>query len=161
MDFNEDGNITITEEKQLTKTTVNPDLRALDERIERVELGLRELVHGVVGDDPNNIPQHVLRRIDDRIQRATKKNPVVDEDYLQTSEGKLEYIDLRELEDTITNKTLWPEFEPIFRNKVTLGVKFGQLAELRNCIRHSRNLDKITLMEGEASILWFEKILNK
>ena len=101
MDYDEDGNIILPEEEQLIRTIVNPDLRELDERIERVELGLRELVHGVVGDDPNKIPQHVLRRIDDRIQRAINKNPVIDGDYFQTSEGKLEYIDLRELEDCL------------------------------------------------------------
>ena len=41
-------------------------------------------------------------------------------------------------------------------NKQTLSAKFGQLAELRNGIRHSRTVDEVTRKEGEAAILWFE-----
>ncbi len=63
---------------------------------------------------------------------------------------------MRELQDTVTGKTLWPLFENRFTNKETLVVKFGQLAELRNGIRHRRTVDEITRKEGEAAILWFE-----
>lgn len=52
--------------------------------------------------------------------------------------GKLEYFDLRELQDTVVSKALWPRFEPKFANKDGLVTKFYQLAELRNGIRHSR-----------------------
>ena len=38
--------------------------------------------------------------------------------------------------------------------------KFSQLADLRNTIRHSRTVDEVTLKEGEASVLWFNKVLN-
>ena len=55
-------------------------------------------------------------------------------------------------------KKLWPHFEERFTNKEVLATRVGQLAELRNCIRHSRSVDKITRMDGEASILWFEQV---
>lgn len=73
----------------------------------------------------------------------------------------MEFCDLRELQDTLTGKTLWSSFEPRFANKETLTAKFGQLAELRNGIRHSRTVDEITRKEGEAAILWFEQVLLK
>jgi hypothetical protein len=38
-------------------------------------------------------------------------------------------------------------------------VRFGQLAELRNGIRHSRTVDEITRTDGEAALLWFRQIL--
>ena len=41
-----------------------------------------------------------------------------------------------------------------------LETKFGQFAELRNGIRHSRSVDEVTRKEGEAAILWFEKVLS-
>ena len=59
----------------------------------------------------------------------------------------------------IVSKSLWPRFEPWFRSKEALSVKFNQLAELRNGIRHSRTVDEITRKEGEASILWFRQAL--
>jgi hypothetical protein len=36
-----------------------------------------------------------------------------------------------------------------------------QLAELRNCIRHSRAVDDVTRKLGEAAILWFHQVLDR
>ena len=73
----------------------------------------------------------------------------------------LEYFDLREIQDTIVAKPLWPHFEPSFATKESLATKFDQLTELRNGIRHSRSVSEVTRMEGEASILWFNQVLIK
>jgi hypothetical protein len=48
----------------------------------------------------------------------------------------------------------------MFSNKETVINKYNQIAELRNCIRHSRTADDIVQKEGEASILWFKKVLE-
>ena len=85
----------------------------------------------------------------------------MDAERYATLEGKLEYFDLRELQDTITSKALWTRFEPSFYNIETLVKKFDQLAELRNGIRHSRSVSEITHKEGEAAILWFQQVLSK
>ncbi len=138
-----------------------PQLRELDESIEIVELELRSVVANTLSNDSAQLPTHIIPKVEDRIQRALRKNAALDAEYYQTLEGKLEYFDLRELQDTIANKVLWPLFEPRFANKVTLANKFDQLAELRNSIRHSRKVDEITRKEGEAAILWFEHVLQK
>ena len=59
------------------------------------------------------------------------------------------------------SKTLWNKFKPKFLNKETLNQKFNQLAELRNSIRHSRTIDDIVKKEGEAAIIWFQKVIKK
>lgn len=140
---------------------LSPHLRELDESIELVELELRSIISDVLKNDLAQIPQHIALTVDERIQRAMRKNAALDADYYQTLKGKLEYFDLRELQETIANKTLWPLFEPRFVNKIALATKFDQLAELRNSIRHSRKVDAITRKEGEAAIMWFEKVLQK
>ena len=76
-------------------------------------------------------------------------------------EGKLEFCDLRELQDTIQTKSNWSNFEPRFSNKEALATRFNQLAELRNGLRHSRAVDEITRKDGEAAILWFQHVLAK
>lgn len=136
-------------------------LRELDEKIEQVELNLRSAIVSALDDDAAQLPSHVVQRAEERIQRAAKKNAALDTERYQTLEGKLEFCDLRELQDTLTGKVLWPSFEPRFANKETLNAKFGQLAELRNGIRHSRTVDEITRKEGEAALLWFEQVLLK
>lgn len=107
------------------------------------------------------VPSHVLQKVDERIGRALKKNAAMDADRYATLDGKLEYFDLRELQDTITNKALWSNFASAFANADTLVKKFDQLAELRNGIRHSRTVSEVTRKEGEAAILWFREVLSK
>jgi len=138
-----------------------PQLRELDAAIEEVELGLRKIVEPALINDPSNVPQHVIQKVEERITRAAKKNAALDLERYQTLSGKLEYFDLRELQDTIASKALWVQFEQRFANKEELSRKFDQLAELRNGIRHSRAVSEITRKEGEAAILWFKQVLNK
>lgn len=138
-----------------------PQLRELDEKIELVELGLRKAILASLDGDADKLPQHVAQKVNERIQKASKKNAAMDSDYYDSLSGKLEYFDLRELQDSITSKTSWAMFSEQFANKETLLGKFNQLAELRNGIRHSRTVDEVTRKEGEAAILWFEKVLNK
>lgn len=138
-----------------------PRLRDLDQSIERVELSLRRVIAQVLHDSPEELPPHINQKLDEAISKAAKKNAAIDPTNFEALADKLQYADLRELQETITSKTTWQRFEPRFSNKETLNWKFGQLSELRNSIRHSRAVDEVTRMEGEAAIVWFEKVLSK
>src|SRR5262249_48306711 len=74
----------------------------------------------------------------------------------KTLSSRLEYADLREVQDAILNKAIWPLFQTRFVNKETLARRFDQVAELRNGIRHSRTVDQVTRGEGKAALLWFQ-----
>lgn len=138
-----------------------PVLRDLDERVEAVELRIRELISSTLKDDPGQLPQHILKLINDRIEKAAKKNPAMDIANFQTLQHKTEFFDLRDLQQTIVSGQVWPKFEKRFVNFVSLNLKFDQLAELRNGIRHSRTVTEIVRKEGEAAILWFDEVLKK
>lgn len=140
---------------------LEPQLRELDGKVESIELRLRSLLRKILADNPAQIPQHVAQKVEERISRALKKNASMDAGQYATVAGMLEYFDLREIQDTIVAKPLWPHFEPSFATKESLATKFDQLAELRNGIRHSRSVSEVTRMEGEASILWFNQVLSK
>ena len=139
---------------------LSPQLRDLDAQIEAIELALRRLVCEVLSEDATQLPPHVHQRIEERTQAALKKNPALDADRYATLAGKLEYADLRELQDTVTSKVLAPRFGKLCANKETLFKRFNQLAELRNGIRHTRTVDEIMRKEGEAAVLWFEQMLS-
>lgn len=149
-------NLLIKERLDLT-----PQLRELDEEIEQTELALRQRVVAILRNDIAQLPQHIRLKAEERIKNAAKKNAALDTDQYQDLNGVLEFCDLRDLQEAITSKATWSLFEPKFTNKETLNAKFGQLAELRNGIRHSRTVDEITRKEGEAAILWFEQVLKK
>ena len=137
-----------------------PQLRELDAHVEAVELALRGLIGKALDGDAAKLPPYVLQKIDERLQAAFKKNPALDANHYGTLVGKLEYADLRELQDTLTSRALASLFHPRFPNKETLVKRFDQLAELRNGIRHSRTVDEVTRKEGEASLLWFNQVLG-
>jgi len=138
-----------------------PQLRELDAATEQVELNLRKCVDATLAGDPAQVPPHVLLKVDERIARAIKKNAALDADRFQTLVGKLEYFDLRELQETITSKVAWQMFEARFGSKEALMAKFDQMAELRNGIRHSRTVGEVVRKEGEAAIVWFGQVLGK
>lgn len=138
---------------------LSPQLRELDESIEKIELSLRRVIVETFNKDASQIPQHIRQKVNERIQRAARKNAALDMDQYQTLAGMLEFCDLREIQDTITSKACWVLFGPRFTNKETLVAKFGQLAELRNGVRHSRTVDEVTRKEGEAAILWFKQVI--
>ena len=140
---------------------LSPQLRDLDEQVERTELALRSVIHDCLAANGESPPSHIVERVQERISRAAKKDASFDSERYATLEGRLEYFDLRELQDTIVNKALWLHFEPRFKNKESLGAKFGQLAEIRNGIRHTRALGQIAIKEGEASLLWFDQVLSE
>ena len=139
---------------------LEPSLRELDEKIEEIELSLRTLVDKALSGDFSLVNQKVQEKVSERIEKALHKNAVLDPADYRALSQKLEFFDLRELQSTIEGKNLWPLFEKTFRNKAVLGAKFGQLAELRNSLRHSRTVTGITRREGEASIIWFSGVLR-
>jgi len=137
-----------------------PQLRELDTQVEAIELALRALINKVLAGDAAKLPPHVRQKIDERLQAAARKNPALDVNHYATLTGRLEYADLRELQDTIVSKPHWPLFAARFSTKESLGKRFDQLAELRNGIRHSRTVDEVTRKEGEAALVWFRQVLD-
>jgi transcription-repair coupling factor (superfamily II helicase) len=140
---------------------LSPQLRELDSRVESIELALRKIIGDVISSHGIEIPQHVAQKVDERIAKALKKNASLDPDFLTSLAGRLEYHDLRELQDVMVAKAVWPALEERFGSKEALITKFDQLAELRNSIRHTRSANEVIHKEGEAAIIWFDRVLKK
>ena len=136
----------------------DPHIRRIDERIEQVELRLRALIVEALDDEPAELPPHVQQRIGERVESAARKNPAVSSSSPNLA-SRMEYCDLRELQDIITSKALWPRFSNTFATKESLVARCSQLADLRNAIRHSRSMDDVTRKDGEAGLTWFEQLL--
>jgi len=91
-----------------------PQLRELDAATEQLELKLRSTIESTLAGDASRVPSHVLQKVDERIARAVKNNAALDADKYKTLAGKLDYFDLRELQDTIAGKEPWVQFQPRF-----------------------------------------------
>ena len=139
---------------------LSPRLRELDARVEAIELALRDLIDDTVTSNAATLPHHVIQRIEERIERAIRKSGTLDADLYTTLAGKLEFADLRDLQDVVMNKSLAPLFRSRFPNRETLAKHFDQLGDLRNGIRHSRTVGEVTRKGGEASVAWFRQALR-
>jgi hypothetical protein len=135
----------------------DPQLQVLDERVEAVELHMRKMIAERV--DARMLPQHVLANLKARRMADQRRNPAGALD-LDGADALLMYSDLRELQDILMSKQLWPQWEAQFGTKEQLQMRFDQLAGLRNAVRHSRDVDAVTKKDGEAALLWFSSVLD-
>jgi hypothetical protein len=85
-----------------------PQLRELDEAVERIEIGLRAMIEGALASDPGQLPSHVSEKVEERIQRAAKKYAALDIDYYQTLAGKLEFCDFHGSASSLALRTKRP-----------------------------------------------------
>lgn len=143
------------------------DIQHLDDAIERIESALRDKIDYVLNEaceiDPVKelIPSHIQKKVEDKITAYLARNPGEELDDYKSLRAQLNFFDINEYKETITNKVNWDLFEEYFSKPGVLEQKFYQLGELRNCIRHSRAINEVTQKEGEAAIAWFESILFK
>ena len=138
-----------------------PELKKLNDEIETLELNLRDLIaERIDGKFKEIVPPDVLDKVNRRIQIALRKDPSLSPEDFDLTRPKLDYFDLQEYNSLITSKNCWHLFEEKFKNKQQLMSRFSQLGELRNSIRHSRNVNKVATLDGQAAIVWFNNILN-
>lgn len=141
------------------------NLRIIDQDLERMELSMRSFILKKLEIDSvekmrESIPSHILDIINGRIDRERRKNPVIFENGKNNPSFWMQFSDLQELQQIITSKVTWSAFEPLFMSKEKVTSEFNDLANLRNGIRHSREVDRVTQMKGEASMLWFKQQLQ-
>ena len=154
------------EDKLLNNIEELPEqLKQLDAQIENVELGLRNLIMqklalATAEEFKKQLPGHVVDKIRGRVEREQKKNPGLVQQKATSADYWMQFSDLQELQQIMTNKALWVSFEPVFATKENLTVELNGLANLRNSIRHTREVDPITQKKGEAALLWFEEQLK-
>ena len=78
--------------------------------MEEVELALRRTIAVGLNGGASNCPPTSSKRSANACRSLCGKNPVFSTDHYPSLTRQLDYFDLRELQDTITSKALWPEF---------------------------------------------------
>lgn len=147
------------------KIELPEDLIEINSKIEKVELSLRQIIINnlelsSVDLLKEKIPQHVMQKLRDRIEKEKRRNPAEVDQKVISVEYWMQFSDLQELQQIITAKQTWSVFEEYFGTKEGLTNEFNMLAGIRNTIRHTRELDEVTQLKGKASILWFQKQLK-
>jgi hypothetical protein len=138
-----------------------PDLRELDGDIERIEIQLRRYIAARLEQDHDRLPQQLQDKLKDRVQTALRKDPSLDLEDYRALARLFEFADLRDLQEIIVSKANWPIFEADFGGKEATVIRFDQLANARNGIRHSRTVGEVIRKDAEAATIWFDQVLNR
>lgn len=146
----------------LENITLPGDLKELDEEIDALEKKLRHALAMTLGEDgyKEYVPPHTMDKVKKRIQDKLKKEPAFSHDDFRSVRKKLDFFDMQEYCDVIVSKPAWHLFEVQYKDKTQVLQKFNQLSDLRNGIRHSRDVSDITILEGRAAIIWLNDALK-
>ena len=147
------------------KGGINKDLQHYDQEIEKIEISLRNILAErlefacELDAFAELIPNHVKEKVNARVKNWLGKNPGEDKSQFYDLRRRLDFFDMQEYKDVIAAKQNYPSFEELFGKKGTLEIRFNQIAELRNSIRHSRDVTDATIKDGEAAIAWFGSVI--
>jgi uncharacterized protein with ParB-like and HNH nuclease domain len=142
-------------------TVREQSLDSLNEALETIELGARQLISATLNQDLELLPQHLVLGAKERIDAELRKDITKSRSDFEGLDTVLQYFDLRDLEKVVTSKALYDRFKDVIGPKEVFQRRFGQMAELRNAIRHSRSIDEVVKKEGEAAIVWFKSLLKQ
>ena len=133
----------------------------VDEESTALEISLRAVVNLLISGGVREIPQHVIAKVDQRIEDIARRNPAIDPAGFPTLSAKLEHFDLQDIQEVIVSRAHWDKFRFLFRRKETFEANFVQLTDLRNAIRHTRTVDEVTLKGGDYAVAWFKSALKR
>ncbi len=152
--FRELGGLTTKTERQLEEEPNRP--------VDFIENKFREIIDKQLIDEIPNywqdvVPSDIRSVVVKKIEHEKKKHPYLrDVDY--SNEEKLAFLDIMDYFKIILSN--WTYFSEIFGSKSELEKHFSSLKEYRNCLKHNRKMDEITKKNGEAAVLWFERIIE-
>lgn len=155
----------IQEVERLTGVSTAPPEDQRFSSVERLELRLRNLVHGVLNEGHEQgywkkvIPQDVRDEVEKRIDSALRKQPESKKADFDGTREKLNFCTLGDYIKIIRTKSNWPLFEAIFRRASDFERHIEALSEFRNALMHNRPLTEISRRAGELAIVWFETVI--
>lgn len=146
------------DEKEYMARTESQD--AIENRIDNLERNLRSFLHKTISEQyPNywdNIETCVdlKARAEERISEHLKNNP---------QEGEIinpfEFMSFFDYKKIVVRE-FWPTFSDIFRSETDLDSNTKYISDVRNVLKHNRNLSDIEYKKADLALTWFEAILN-
>ena len=164
------NNIKDLADEAKNKENLKPDvdqISELNEKIDKIESELRKLIGDTLiketgKDDFETLLTGGTRgQLKRRIKQHVDKHPnKIDSDF-KSLKRAIQFCDIEDLKKTILKLEYWQFFELKFQDKLKVEKYFDYLGELRNVIKHKRELTNLVLHEGMAAIEWFEMTLEK
>lgn len=138
----------------------------LDTDLKQIEIKLRNIIKTQLNIDSikvlkQNFNGEIVKKIEELIRREKSKDPHGTNKREIQINYWLELTDLGELKQIICQKNNWMKFADVFgSNKQKFSSEFEDLINLRNPIRHAREIKKTVALKGEAAVIWFKEQLT-
>jgi hypothetical protein len=131
--------------------------------IDILENRIRNLIHDTLRQETEEsyweeyIPPDVQDSVNRKIQEELKRHPYELEEYMR-DEARITFLDVMDYAKIILSN--WQVFGKYFGSKGEVEQHFRAFKNYRNPIKHNRIADEVDKRNGEASVLWLERILN-
>lgn len=132
--------------------------------IDILENQIRTFIHEKLSDQTETsywedfIPVDIQQAVDSKIKNDLKRHPYNLEEYMR-DEIRINYLDIMDYSKIIV--TNWLIFKSYFLSKGEVEQRFRALKNYRNPIKHGRELTEIDRLNGQAAVLWIEKIIGQ
>lgn len=104
------------------------------------------------------MPGDIVVRVRQLISDHLAHHPYEDESEFALGRKKLDFCDVGDYDKIILKN--WAQFEDIFRLKDSISTHMGAFRAFRNCVQHNREPSLIERKNGEAAVLWIERVLD-
>lgn len=155
----EENTATFKPKPESTKESLDADVDLIEKQLRILKNDILVSKLGTTEAKRIVLP-HLQPKIEERISKLLRDHPGTPASKYETFESQLPFFDMSEYFDMIANANYWPHFKDTFNNKENLSKHIVQLSNLRNTIRHGRELTDLILAEGQASIVWFKMALK-
>jgi hypothetical protein len=105
------------------------------------------------------IPSDINDFVNARIKDHLSHHPYEDSSRFASGRSKLDYCDVAHYEKIILKN--WGLFIETFKSQDALRTHLAAYRALRNCVQHNRKPTDIEEKNGDAAMLWLERIFNQ
>lgn len=152
-----DLNLERDEKELMAKTEYQ---RSIEEQIDRLELSLRKFLHEKISEQYPNYWENIERcidlkaRADDRIADFLKKNPNIQRETV----NPFDFMSFYDYSKIVTRE-FWPIFQETIRSRTDLELYIGHITEVRNGLKHNRDLSELESKKADLALTWFTTVL--
>lgn len=153
-------------EKINSKEIINPleSVEDLNKQINKLEVKLRTLIADTLFVKTGNEDYETLltgdtkKRIRDGIKKQLDIHPNKTKEDFKSLRIALQFSDIADLKKIILREDYWSFFK--FNDKEKVEKYFSQLGEIRNAVKHTREVTELVLLEGKAAMNWLNMIIE-
>ncbi|MCB1078750.1 MAG: DUF262 domain-containing protein, partial [Verrucomicrobiae bacterium] len=155
----------LEEIERLTGLSTAPAADQRQATVEDLETRLRNVIHTTLLEGhgqkywKQNIPQGIRDGAQGRIDHEIRKQPGLSAADYADARAKLDFCNVTDYVQIVSNGANWPLFESTFRRKSEFERHMEAFAEFRNAVMHNRQMTEIVRKAGDLAIVWLETVL--